>query len=336
MHCPRLDHFVRLNQDGSVGKCGHRVNAKGFESYEEMEHSEWMKGVRDTMSQDKWPDECTRCQQSERVKGESIRTNSITRHKMLHPIRKDYLIVGGVLDNVCNSACQSCNAGLSTKIGSLESKNYPRVDNLEVFKKLPQERIIEFDVNGGEPTASKNYKKILKTLPENVKIVRMNTNGSRMISELEDVLKRNIMVIVTMSLDGIGSVHDYTRWPIKWTDYKKTVDAYKKLQEKYKLLQLDFWTTVSCLNIKNLPEIINFAKNKNIPHDWAFLNRPSVLNIRYKNRFTTLAKHMSPKEIAVEEDNNEQLELFIKRQDALRNISVDDYFNLTANFSKNN
>jgi len=311
------------------------VNAKGFESFEELEHSEWMKGIRDTMSQDKWPDECTRCQQSERVKGESIRTNSITRHKMLHPIRKDYLIIGGVLDNVCNSACQSCNAGLSTKIGSLESRNYPRVDNYEVFKKLPQERIIEFDVNGGEPTASKNYKKLLGELPVNTKIVRMNTNGSRMISELEDVLKKNIMVIVTMSLDGIGSVHDYTRWPIKWIDYKKTVDAYKKLQKKYKLLQLDFWTTVSCLNIKNLPEIINFAKNKNIPHDWAFLNNPSVLNIRYKNRFTTLAKHMSPKEIAVEEDNNEQLESFIKRQDMLRNISIDDYFNLTPNLSKN-
>ena len=335
MYCPRLDHFVRLNQNGSVGKCGHMVNAKGFESFEELEHSEWMKGIRDTMSQDKWPDECTRCQQSERVKGESIRTNSITRHKMLHPIRKDYLIVGGVLDNVCNSACQSCNAGLSTKIGSLESRDYPRVDNFEVFKKLPQERIIEFDVNGGEPTASKNYRKLLGELPVNTKIVRMNTNGSRMISELEDVLKKNIMVIVTMSLDGIGSVHDYTRWPIKWIDYKKTVDAYKKLQKKYKLLQLDFWTTVSCLNIKNLPEIINFAKNKNIPHDWAFLNNPSVLNIRYKNRFTTLAKHMSPKEIAVEEDNNEQLESFIKRQDMLRNISIDDYFNLTPNFSKN-
>ena len=116
------------------------------------------------MSQDRWPEECTRCKQSEETKGESIRTNSITRHKMLHPVRKDYLIVGGVLDNVCNSACQSCNSGLSTKLGSLESKNYPRVDNFEVFKKLPQERIIELDVSGGEPTASKNYKKILETL----------------------------------------------------------------------------------------------------------------------------------------------------------------------------
>ena len=245
---------------------------------------------------------------------------------MLHPIRNDYLIVGGVLDNVCNSACQSCNSGLSTKIGSLETKDYPRVDNYEVFKKLPQERIIEFDVNGGEPTASKNYKKVLKSLPDNVKIVRMNTNGSRMIPEIEDVLKRNIMVIVTMSLDGIGRVHDYTRWPIKWDNYKKTVDAYQMLQKKYKLLQLDFWTTVSCLNIKNLPDIINFAKNKNIPHDWAFLEQPSVLNIKYTNKFTTLAKHMSPKEIAVDEDNSDQLEAFIKRQDALRGISVYDYY----------
>jgi sulfatase maturation enzyme AslB (radical SAM superfamily) len=185
--------------------------------------------------------------------------------------------------------------------------------------------VIEIDVSGGEPTASKNYKKVLGELPANTKIVRMNTNGSRTIKEIEDVLKRNIMVIVTMSLDGIGKVHDYARWPIKWTDYKKTVDAYKDLQEKYKLLQLDFWTTVSCLNVKNLPEIINFAKNKNIPHDWAFLDQPSVLNIRYKNKFTTVAKHMSPEEIAVDDDNSEQLEQFIKIQDSLRGISIHNY-----------
>ena len=188
MHCPRLDHFVRLNQNGSVGKCGHMVHAKGFPSYEEMEQSRWIKGIRDKMNSNQWPDECTRCQQSERVKGESIRTNSITRHKMLHPIRKDYLIVGGVLDNICNSACQTCNAGLSTKIGSLESRDYARVDNYNVFQKLPLDRVVELDVNGGEPTASKNYKKVLGELPGNTRIVRMNTNGSRILNVFELVL----------------------------------------------------------------------------------------------------------------------------------------------------
>ena len=327
MFCPRLDHFVRLNADGSVGKCGHMINAEGFKSFVDLEHSEWLKNIKDVMVQDKWPEECARCQQSERVGGESIRTKSITRHKMLNPIRKDYLIVGGVLDNVCNSACQSCNANLSTKIGSLESKDYPRVNNYEVFKTLPQDRIIELDVNGGEPTASKNYKLVLKSLPDNVKIVRMNTNGSRIIPEIEDVLKKKIMVIVTMSLDGIGAVHDYTRWPIKWSDYKETLNRYQDLQKKYKLLQLDMWTTVSCLNVKTLPDIINFAKNKGIPHDWAFLQQPSVLNVRYTNQFTLKAKQMSPNEIAVDADNSQQLNQFICRQDSLRRIDIKDYFN---------
>ena len=326
MYCPRLDHFVRLNQNGSIGKCGHMTNALGFETVKELEDSKWLKNIKATMAEDKWPKECVRCQQTEQVNGESIRTKSIDRHKVLHPFRDDYLVVGGVLDNVCNSACQSCNAGLSTKIGSLESKKYTRINNYEVFKKLPQERIIEFDVNGGEPTASKNYKKILKQLPDNVKIVRMNTNGSRMISELEEVLQRNIMVIVTLSLDGIGDTHDYTRWPIKWKDYIKTVDAYQDLQKKYKLLQLDFWTTVSCLNIENLEHIIEYARQRNIPHDWAFLDQPSVLNVRYKNRFTERASHISPGQIATDNDNQEELERFIARQDKLRKINIKDYY----------
>ena len=222
------------------------------------------------------------------------------------------------------------------RLVALESKkDFPRVDNFEVFKKLPQERIIEFDVNGGEPTASKNYKKILQDLPTNVKIVRMNTNGSRMIKEIETVLKRNIMVIVTMSLDGLGDVHDYARWPIKWKDYEKTVDAYQELQKTYKLLQLDMWTTVSCLNIKTLPDIIQFTKKKNIPHDWAFLDSPNVLNIRYKNKFTEEAKHVSPQEVAVDDDNSKLLELFMKRQDHLRGIDYNDYFNFGPNLSRN-
>ena len=119
-----------------------------------------------------------------------------------------------------------------------------------------------------------------------------------------------------------------TRWPIKWDNYKKTVDAYQELQKKYKLLQLDFWTTVSCLNIKNLHDITNFAKNKNIPHDWAFLEQPNVLNVRYTNKLTTRPKHLSPKEIAVDEDNSIQLDAFITKQDTLRGIDIKDYYNL--------
>ena len=325
MYCPRLEHFTRLNQNGTVGKCGHMTGGKGFDSFEELEQSKWLQDLKDKMANDQWPDECVRCQRSEAAKGESMRTNSIDRHRILKPLRGDYLIVGGVLDNVCNSACQSCNAGLSTKIGSLESKNYPRVDNLETFNRLPLDRMIELDVNGGEPTASKNYRQVLGRLPNTVRIVRMNTNGSRMIGEMEQLLEKGVKVIVTLSLDGIGRVHDYARWPIKWNNFKDTVDTYLRMRDKYKLLQLDFWTTVSALNIGNLHEIIKFAGEKKIPHDWAFLTEPSALSVRYKNRFTVPFKHLYPEQIAVDENNEEHLQRFLNRQDRLRNISFEDY-----------
>jgi MoaA/NifB/PqqE/SkfB family radical SAM enzyme len=338
MYCPRFKHFVRLNQDGSIGKCGHMINAMGFKTFDKLDKSKWLKDINDTMAKDEWPNECKRCQQTEDLHGESIRTKSIERHKILHPRKHDYLVVGGVLDNVCNSACQTCNAGLSTKIGSLKSKNYPRVNNYETFWKLPQNRILEVDVNGGEPTASKNYKKILAHLPPNTKIVRMNTNGSRIIQELETILRNRTMVIVTLSFDGTGDVHDYVRWPIKWKNYTKTVRAYKDLQKQYPLLKLNSWTTVSSLNVENLPNILDFATEQGLDHDWAFLNTPDPLNVKYKNKFTirakqklskssyTVCREMS-KKIAVARDNNNLIELFIKKQDKLRNINIKNYLN---------
>ena len=346
MYCPRLDHFIRLNQDGTIGKCGHMVHQMGFRTAKELEDSKWLEDIKKTMSEDQWPKECVRCQQTEQVNGESIRTKSIERHKVLHPRKEDYLVVGGVLDNICNSACQSCNAGLSTKIGSLHGKKYTRLNNIENFWQLPQKRILEVDVNGGEPTASKNYKKVLSNLPPNTKIVRMNTNGSRMIGELEQILHNKVMAIVTLSFDGTDDVHDYVRWPIKWKNYIKSVKAYKNLQKQYPLLKLNCWTTVSSLNVGNLPSILDFATEHNLDHDWAYLQMPDPLNVKYKNRFTLTAKEKLQNssyklcrdianKIANTNNNDKLIELFIKQQYRLRNISIDDYFNFTENFSKN-
>ena len=100
MICPRLEHFVRLNQDGTIGKCGHMTNAKEFKTFKDLHKSQWLKKIELDMTLDAWPDECIRCKQTEEVTGESIRTKSIERHKILHPLKEDYLIVGGVLDNI--------------------------------------------------------------------------------------------------------------------------------------------------------------------------------------------------------------------------------------------
>ena len=148
------------------------------------------------------------------------------------------------------------------------------------------------------------------------------------------------MVIVTLSFDGTGDVHDYVRWPIKWKNYIKTVQAYKQLQKQYPLLKLNCWTTVSSLNVANMPNILDFVTEHNLDHAWAFLNDPDALNVKYKNNFTNKAKSILEKssylecremsaKVAVSDDNSEKLNLFIKRQDYLRKIDINEYYSQT-------
>ena len=307
------------------------IGAPGFDSWIEMQDSDWLKSVKQQMDSYQWPLECQRCQRTENLSDpHSIRLNSIQRHKILNMYKKDYLILGGVLDNICNSACQSCNANLSTKIGSLENKNYVKISNAELLNQVPMDQVVEIDLNGGEPTASPEYQKLLENLPAQIKILRVNTNGSKLLPNIENILKKQIQLIVTLSLDGVDKVHDYVRWPIKWSKYTQTIQQYIELQKIYKNLKLEAWTTVHTLNVGDFDNIVEFAKQNNLDHGWAFLVTPKELNPIYTNEFTKSAKTRLLatevlNQIATESDNTSALERFIDAQDKLRNISVKDY-----------
>lgn len=282
MHCPRLDHFVRFNPNGSVSRCGHMVDAPQFDTLEEMDESLWLRNVKLSMQKGVWPKWCERCKQTEQENGSSIRLNAIEFDKLQK--QEDYLSVGGVLDNICNSACLTCNETLSTLIGGLKSKTYPIVNNSNKFWDLPLDRIVHLDINGGEPSHSKNYKHILANLPKNIKSVRLNTNCSTVLEELIQLADRGVQITVTVSLDGIGQVHDFVRWPIKWEKFYKNLLAYKVMP-----VQLNLWTTVSALNVDDLPNIIDFAKQHNIDHSYAYLKLPAELAVENKDTPESLA-----------------------------------------------
>jgi sulfatase maturation enzyme AslB (radical SAM superfamily) len=293
MYCARLDHFVRFNANGSVSRCGHMVDAPEFKSLEEMESSEWLIKTKKIMLEDRWPKECVRCEETE---PRSIRhfAEQLDRNTQ----QKDYLQVGGVLDNLCNAACQSCNENLSTRIGSLKGRIFPLVDNLQRYQGLPRHRIVHLDINGGEPSYSKNYKKILNDLPPNLKTLRLNTNGSRVLTELIDIARRGIEVTVTVSCDGIGSVHEYVRWPIPWQQFYDNLMIYRSMP-----VHLNLWTTVSVLNVHDLPNIQAFAKEHGIDHGWAYLKKPW--------------------ELAVENTDIDARQAYIRKQKQLRGIDLD-------------
>jgi sulfatase maturation enzyme AslB (radical SAM superfamily) len=168
----------------------------------------------------------------------------------------------------------TCNENLSTRIGNLTGPGFPVYNNLDRFWSLPQQRIVHLDINGGEPSYSKNYKKILVNLPPNLKTLRLNTNCSTVLTELVDIANRGIEVTVTISCDGIESVHDFVRWPIPWKNFYDNLMIYKTMPVK-----LNLWTTVSVLNQDDLPNIQAFAQEHGIDHSWAYLKQPWQLSI---------------------------------------------------------
>jgi len=93
MFCPRLDHFARLNEDSTVSRCGHMVNAPRL-----LLMKKWkaVTGQRDKDTEE-WPTECQRCQTTELASGTSIRIDSIRRDKLLKTFKDDYLIIGWCL-----------------------------------------------------------------------------------------------------------------------------------------------------------------------------------------------------------------------------------------------
>lgn len=293
MYCARLDHFVRFNPNGSVSRCGHMVDAPQFASLDEMEKSAWLTDIRQTMVEDRWPKECIRCQETE---PNSIRSYAEKLDE--ETSQRDYLQVGGVLDNLCNAACQTCNENLSTRIGSLKGRVFPIVDNFQRFQRLPRHRIVHLDINGGEPSYSKNYKKILNDLPLNLKTLRLNTNCSRVLTELEDIAQRGVEVTVTVSCDGIGPLHEFVRWPISWQQFYDNLMQYRSMP-----IKLNMWTTVSVLNVHDLSNIQSFAEQHGIDHSWAYLKQPW--------------------ELSVDNPDIDAQQAYIRKQKQLRGIDLD-------------
>jgi hypothetical protein len=60
---------------------------------------------------------------------------------------------------------------------------------------------------------------------------------------------------------------------------------------KYRAMpvKLNLWTTVSALNVDDLPNIIAFAKEHDIDHSYAYLKDPAELAVENKGKPESLA-----------------------------------------------
>jgi MoaA/NifB/PqqE/SkfB family radical SAM enzyme len=340
MYCPNLDHYVRVvitesNSNLFIPCCIMDIrHVKTFTTYSEMIASEWLHDVKDQMKNDIWPIACNKCKTMESVLHPNVspRLTSITYHNKQN--KKDYLVADIMVDNICNAACQTCHPTRSSKLADVMNIKM-KVLSKNGYHLLPHDRITKLYLLGGEPGYSKQCAAILKSPPPNLNLIWITTNGSILLDKVLADIDEHIEIQLNISVDGVGKVFEYMRWPLSWDIVSSNIRHYAS----NKRLNVCLTVTVSSLNLIDLPEIIKFSKEVGITVSWSLLQTPSALSIRKSNKFTLAAKskfididnkelHSMIDIMAIEENNDKEIMDFITKQDSFRGISYTNFLPL--------
>jgi sulfatase maturation enzyme AslB (radical SAM superfamily) len=162
--------------------------------------------------------------------------------------------------NTCNLQCRTCGPDSSNLI----AQEYKKINLITDYHKkhylnfdfVKLENIKKLYVAGGEPTAMPEFynfvEKCIQTKQTNFEFV-VNTNGTKLSDKFKKQLKEFSNFQFIISIDGLGELNHYIRWPSKW---ETIVDNVKYLKEQN--YPVSFNTTVSIYNIFQLYDLLAF------------------------------------------------------------------------------
>lgn len=219
------------------------------------------------------PTQCSECVRSEQISGNSFRKLFEKFHeqeaKEIQQIN-DYKYfkiknVSFITSNICNLKCLPCSN--SSYVRDLElskldliNKRIPilrKNNNFENMLSLDFERLT---ILGGEPFYDRITFDFLQALVEQGKSrniqVDLNTNMTAITQEKMEFLVSNFRkVMIKGSIDGIGPVNDYLRYPSQWDDIKNNID----LVQSFPTVDLVVTTALSNLSLIKYYELIRWA-----------------------------------------------------------------------------
>lgn len=160
------------------------------------------------------------------------------------------------LGNKCNMMCRTCNPGSSNLIDKeyfsikLESKSIgtTRVDNFDL---IDTDELVCLYIAGGEPSINEEFIKFIETCIEknhtDFELI-INTNALVITDYFLSLMSQFKKVKFEISLDGIGKINKYIRWPGEWTKIHENINRLKEVANQ----RISFNSVISIYNISNL------------------------------------------------------------------------------------
>jgi len=236
------------------------------------------------------------------------------------------------VSNLCNQACVTCNGRASSKWADIESKmgmvahQAPSAADPQIDYKNAK----RIELLGGEPLFDPKTFAILDRLKSNNNtdcVISFVTNGSVELKDTAiDQLKSFKNLNICVSIDGIGPVFEYMRWPGRWPTLLKNIDQYRSIASN-----LSVSYTISAVNAFYYNQTVDWFKQNALPYNhnivefplWASLaNMPLALKrlLKQQDNFVSnfCNEHGKENKMSILADQ-------LSQQDQAKRISMKDY-----------
>ena len=246
--------------------------------------------------------------------------------------RHETLLYQITTSNLCNQACISCDSRLSTKWAQIEQKmgRAPHPPQYFDHHNINYSKAKRISLLGGEPLFDPRTFEILKKLADNNNtncFISLITNGSITLSSQQiELLKQFSDLNICISIDGIGSVFEYMRWPGNWGRLISNLDQYRGITKN-----ISASYTISSLNALYYDQTVEWFEQNNLTYNHNIVSSPAWLNL--KNMPVEFKQHLADKKnfisnfcnISGGEISIDAVAYNIKLQDTAKNIKLQGY-----------
>lgn len=296
------------------------------------------------------PQECSKCWRNEdanlpsdrQIKNQTLSflENTTTQSLLDRCIQNQHSVLMLKIDtsNTCNATCVTCDSLSSSAWAALERKNNTlpantwRIRSEDFVYPLDYDQIRSISFRGGEPFLSSSNFDILDRIlahKNNNCLVSFVTNGSvELTKKQKHILSQFNKVNFCFSIDGIGPVFEYLRYPLVWDTVLNNISWARHnnidISASYTLSNLNLWyhsETVEWFRQQDINFLVNLVY-------YPLHFQPSALPLTLKS--TIISKNPEITDILklhLDQDdiNYKQFQIEIQKQDSWKGISIKDY-----------
>lgn len=266
----------------------------GYDKIEDIVNSPDFIQIRKDMLEGKYVEGCKRCYETESLGDESTRRQMYNERWINNPITIQKISQGTTIDtrvldmdlrfgNLCNLACKSCNSTYSSQLTKelIELKDTD-INNFYTVLDMPnindwyETEIFEYNINsqlenlsqlyitGGEPTIIKKNYDILDRLVSSGRSKEMrlviNSNMTNLNQKFYSLISEFENVTFYASIDGIGSLQEYIRYPSNWAQIDKNL---RYLIDNFDNITLKPAPVIQITNLNRIVELFDYFENFN-------------------------------------------------------------------------